>query len=256
MAALVRALHAAPDVNYIGASERLCARCRRCTRRLRHPLLLDAQPAGLPTSMLLTHEARMCSRGVPPALFAPREAAGVRLLPLAAYMDSTHVARVGWYRREVFDAACGVPLPRGCYLEDTFGQAQLSAVRAGGAAAHARYGTFFAHAGAAQAVLVRHLDGHDGRSGTGDWCKWRHADEHTSEEAWAAIEADGLLAHDAPHFTLTPGFYDAAASGGFCAPQRAPRERRRRKGGDDDEEADDDAAAAREDDCAPASAAD
>ena len=162
------------------------------------------------TAATADYAHRQASRGMPAELLAARQVAGVRLLPLLAFLDSTHFASVDWYRRCVFGTARRVALPRGCYLEDTLGQAQLAELRAGGAATHARYGTFLAHSGEAQPVAVWHLDGHDGMSARADWLKWRHAGRHTGEERWAELEASGVLRYAAPpRYTLLPGFYDA-----------------------------------------------
>jgi hypothetical protein len=161
--------------------------------------------------MTVTHAQRQKSRGVPASVFTPRWVAGVQLLPLAAYLDSTHLAPVAWYRTDVFGPGRRVPLPRGCFLEDTLGQAQLAEVRAGGPAAHARYATFLAHEGAAQQPVVCHLDGHDGYAARADWSKWRHAAAHTSEEEWQRLEAEGAVRYDAPRYTLVADYHDTAA---------------------------------------------
>ena len=78
----------------------------------------------LPTGLLTTYEARSVSRGLPAAFFRERtrEVAGLRLVPLAAFLDSTHVGRCAWFRERVFGAARHAPLPRGAFLEDTMGQ--------------------------------------------------------------------------------------------------------------------------------------
>jgi hypothetical protein len=216
--ALVGALQAAPDVNYIGAPSRSCA--PRRTRAAAGRVLRNAlhTRAGLVTSTVIAHAQRLCGRGVSASVFTPRSVAGVRLLPLAAYLDSTHISPVAWYRCRVFGLARAVALPRGCYLEDTLGQAQLAEVRAGGAEAHARYGTYLAHEGGAQAVVVTHLDGHDSYCGRPDWRKWRHLGAHTSEEEWAAREAAGDLSYDAPpRYACVPKYYDCVDADGACA---------------------------------------
>ena len=158
-------------------------------------------------------------------MFAPRVVAGVQLLPLAAMYDSTHVARLEWYTRAVFGAARCVALPRGCYLEDTLGQAQLADARARGAAALREAGTYLAHEGEAQARLVVHVSGRDSMTAREDWPKWCHVSAHTSDAAWAAAEAAGELNCDAqPRYALLPGFYDeedaAAGCGGASADER------------------------------------
>ena len=157
------------------------------------------------------HEPREASRGLPPSLCQPREVCGVRLVPLGAFLDSTHVASVAWYRRRVFGTERRCPLPRGCFLEDTLGQAQLAELRRVGPASHAFYGTWLAHAGETQGTAVAHLDGHDQRCDHPDWHKWRHAHRHTSAEAWAQREAAGELRYgDPPRCELALGFHDAA----------------------------------------------
>ena len=157
------------------------------------------------------HEHREASRGLAPGLRLPREVCGVRLVVLGAFLDSTHVASVAWYRRRVYGVERRVPLPRGCFLEDTLGQAQLAELRSVGAASHAFYGTWAAHAGETQGTVVCHLDGHDGRSHRADWAKWRHAHMHTSDEEWARREAAGELSYsDPPRGEVALGFYDAA----------------------------------------------
>jgi len=157
------------------------------------------------------HEHREASRGLAPGLRVPREVCGVRLVVLGAFLDSTHVASVAWYRRRVYGTERRVPLPRGCFLEDTLGQAQLAELRRVGAASHAFFGTWTAHAGDTQGTVVCHLDGHDGRSHRADWHKWRHADMHTSDEDWARREAAGELNYDEPpRGEVASGFYDAA----------------------------------------------
>ena len=134
----------------------------------------------------------------------------MRLVVLGAFLDSTHVASVAWYRRRVFGVERRVPLPRGCFLEDTLGQAQLAELRRDGAASHAFYGTWAAHAGDTQGTGVCHLDGHDGRAHRADWHKWRHADMHTGDEEWARREAAGELSYDEPpRGEVAAGFYDA-----------------------------------------------
>ncbi len=190
--ALVRALQAAPDVNYIGL-----ARARA-----------------------YAHEPREASRGLAPC--QPREVCGVRLVALGAFLDSTHVASVAWYRRRVFGTERRCPLPRGCFLEDTLGQSQLAELRRTGPASHAFYGTWLAHAGETQGTAVAHLDGHDQRCDHPDWHKWRHAHRHTSSEAWAQREAAGELRYgDPPRCEVALGFHDAALEPDLAPPEAA-----------------------------------
>jgi len=156
-------------------------------------------------------------------LCVPREVCGVRLVALGAFLDSTHVASVSWYLRFVYGTERRVPLPRGCYLEDTLGQAQLAELRReGGEASHAFFGTWLAHAGETQGAVVCHLDGHDGRCDKADWHKWSHAHLHTSDEEWARREAAGELSYgDPPRCEVVTGFYDASRSKGAAGADEA-----------------------------------
>ncbi len=237
--ALVGALQAAPDVNYIGALSANLMHTHTRTHMRSFPLPPRASHThrtGLVTATAMQHVQRLCGRGVPASVFTPRVAGGVRLLPLAAYLDSTHLSPVAWYRRRVFGVARAVPLPRGCYLEDTLGQAQLAEVRAGGAEAHVRYATYLAHAGdaGAQAVVVAHLDGHDSYAARPDWRKWRHLEAHTSEDAWAVREAAGDVSYDAPpRYTHVDNYYDTVDDDGVVCADAAPGEA---GGGSEEEE--------------------
>lgn len=143
----------------------------------------------LPTALSAGYEDRSVSRGLPRAFFRERtrEVAGLRLVPLAAFLDSTHIARCAWFRERVFGPARHAPLPRGAFLEDTMGQAQLRELRDGGSATHEWYGTFVLNNPGLGAV-VAHLDCHDRFSGSGSWAKWRWHAAHTPEERWAELE--------------------------------------------------------------------
>ena len=219
----MRVLQAAPDINYIGAPPpRLTARSQ--ARALTHPPPL-APPAGLARSKVHAHEHREASRGMPAWFCQPREVCGVRLVALGAFLDSTHVARVSWYRRCVYGTERRAPLPRGCFLEDTMGQAQLAELRRSGVASHAFYGTWLAHAGETQGMVVCHLDGHDRRCDRADWHKWRFAEQHTSNEEWARREESGELRYgDPPRYEVAAGFFDAAVPGAPCAAAAEPSE--------------------------------
>lgn len=143
----------------------------------------------LPTALTAGYEERIISRGISRTFFRERtrEVAGLHLVPLAAFLDSTHVGRCAWFRERVFGPARHAPLPRGAFLEDTMGQAQLRELREGGHATHDWYGTFVVNA-PGQAAVVAHLDCHDRFCGTGTWGKWRWHAAHTTEERWAEIE--------------------------------------------------------------------
>jgi len=170
-----------------------------------HP---DVSYIALPTVASVGYQAKMVSRGWPAALFTPRACRAVQLVPLAALLDSTHLARVAWYRSQVFGRMRLVDLPRGAFVEDTYGQAQLAAVRAGGALALAAFGTYML---ARDAPLVSHLDGHDGYAGRPDWSKWRHSQSHTPEEELArAEEAAGGVLPPPPASSFLTGFLEPA----------------------------------------------
>jgi hypothetical protein len=145
---------------------------------------------GLPTALSLWHEMRVCSRGLSQSFFRERtcEMASVRFLPLAAFLDSSHIARVSWYMERVFGPTRHARLPRGCFLEDTLGQEQLRELRELGSSTHSWYGTYLLHSGLDQQALVSHLDGHDSRAGRSDWSKWCFSASHTTDEQWAVRE--------------------------------------------------------------------
>ena len=70
-----------------------------------------------------------------------------------------------------------------------------------------------AHAGDAQRAVVTHLDGHDGRCGAPDWRKWLFAAQHTSDDAWAAVEAAGALDYAAPPgYETVLGYHDESSA--------------------------------------------
>ena len=183
LASLCAALQASSDINYIG----------------------------LPTSMNACGASGHGRPGLPSALWKPeaaRIAAGLRLVPLAAFIDSTHVARTEWYLQFVFGRMREVKLPRGSFLEDVFGQAQLAALRCEGVTSHRRFGTWLLHEGPDQVPLVAHLDGRDTRIGWASCKKWRHADAHTREDLWEVLEGRESGLPSPPRLL---GFYDKAS---------------------------------------------
>lgn len=127
--------------------------------------------------------------GLSALLFKPQTVLGLRLVPLPAFRDSNYVARTDWLRDAVFGPLRGCALPRGAYLEDTFGQAQLAAVKRGGAEALARYGTFVLVD--SEAATVRHLNGRDLLAASGLWRKYAHSNAQTDEAEWERAEAAG-----------------------------------------------------------------
>ena len=145
------------------------------------------------TAASVSYPAALLSRGFSPALFEKRMLGGVELRPLAAFLDSSHVARTDWYRSFVFGRERPVKLPRGAFLEDTFGQHQLALVREKGRDTLERYGTWLA---ASAVPVVTHLDGHDSRASRPDWVKWRHAELHSCTEEEVGEECmEGLAVH-------------------------------------------------------------
>jgi hypothetical protein len=172
----------------------------------------------LPTLATVGYPVKLVSRGWAGSLFSARAIGGVALQPLAATLDSTHLARVRWYDQRVFGERRPAHLPRGAFVEDTFGQAQLAevraAARAGGLSAQAEvlrsYGTWVL---AACTPMVSHLDGHDAGACRVTWRKWRHADEWAGSEellAQAEREAGGCLPPP-PDSCWVPGFVETAA---------------------------------------------
>ena len=112
---------------------------------------------GLPTSTTLKHPQKCLSK------YRLRVESvdigfGLRAMPLLQFVDSTHLARADWYCTVVFGRGL---VARGGFIEDKFGQAQLTDIRNRGVeAAHPDYGTFICDDGV-QLPMVGHLDGHD-----------------------------------------------------------------------------------------------
>jgi hypothetical protein len=183
---------------------------------------------GLPTAVSLMHEDKICSRGFSQAFFRERSITfeGLRLLPLAAFLDSSHLARVDWYWERVFGPLRHARLPRGCFLEDTMGQAQLRELREGGGDTHSWYGTYLLMSSPA---VVAHLDGHDSRAGSSSWFKWRFVTSHTSDEQWDAIES-ALEVHGVGCFEMwaerVDGYaeLEATSTAEYCSSKTRRRE--------------------------------
>jgi len=174
----------------------------------------DVHSVGLTTSTTVDYQHRIASRGgLPAQLFAPRRVAGLSLVPLAAFLDSTHVARVEWYKSRVFGRSRSVALPRGCFLEDTFGQWQLREVRERGAEALRSHGVYLYEQ---TEPCVLHLDGHDSLSSSPEWRKWRHAERHTPQAQLELLESTGALPQHVPRLK---GFFDPPPG----MPPRAPQ---------------------------------
>ena len=128
--------------------------------------------------------------------------AGLHLVPMIQHLDSTHVARVAWYQRDVFGRRRRANIPRGGFVEDCLGPVQLRAILSGGMAAHREFGTFLLVA----EPCVGHLNGHDRMAGSAAWCKWALAAHHTD---WEAVAEQGLgLNHEQPagHALVLEGF--------------------------------------------------
>lgn len=68
-------------------------------------------------------------------------AAGLRLLPMLVWLDSTHVARTRWYKEFVFDPANRL-VAKGGFIEDKFGQVQVERLKEDGLRSHAQFGTY------------------------------------------------------------------------------------------------------------------
>lgn len=78
-----------------------------------------------------------------------------KLVPLYVWYDRNHIANVEHYKNVVFAENSGVK--RGTFIEDSFGQAQLSAIKEGGLQAHRAYGTYVFDDGMGPAIS--HIDG-------------------------------------------------------------------------------------------------
>jgi len=109
-----------------------------------------------------------------------------------------------------------VHLPRGCFLEDTYGQAQLADVRAASAGgveegreALLRHGCFLVNGFATP--VVAHRDGHDALTRQEGWKKWRLAHCHSKHEADDLEASRERLSPESamPPETLVAGFFDA-----------------------------------------------
>ena len=184
---------------------------------------LDADPACnmllLPTLATLEYAGKASSRSLPGDLFAPVLVGGaVTCTPLAAFLDSTHLGRAQWYRDTVFGNNRLVPLCRGCFLEDSFGQAQLAllrdAARAGiGRETLLRTGCYVV--ADIPAAVVCHLDGHDQLCSDPGWRKWRHRRWHCDQEELDRLQVCGTLPSALPPDSLVSGFFD-----GVWAPKR------------------------------------
>ena len=66
---------------------------------------------------------------------------GLMVLPMLVWLDSTHIARTAWYKGFVFDPDNQL-VAKGGFIEDKFGQVQLSRFRERGLASHADFGTY------------------------------------------------------------------------------------------------------------------
>ena len=78
-----------------------------------------------------------------------------KLVPLYVWYDRNHIANVEHYKNVVFAENSGVK--RGTFIEDCFGQAQLSAIKEGGLQTHRAYGTYLFDDGMGPAIS--HIDG-------------------------------------------------------------------------------------------------
>ena len=175
----------------------------------------------LPTVATMDYAGKASSRSLPGDLFAPVVIGGtVQCTPLAAFLDSTHLGRTQWYREAVFGTARLVPLCRGCFLEDSFGQAQLAllrdAVKAGtGRELLLRVGCYVICD--LPCAVVAHLDGHDQLCCDPGWKKWRHSQWHCDQEELERQQAVGQMPCALPPDSLLPGFFD-----GVWVPKRQP----------------------------------
>lgn len=147
----------------------------------------SVQCIALPTRLSIDHASRLVSRGIPASFFRERAltVSGVDLVPLAAFLDSTHIGRCSWFRERVFGPARRARLPRGAFLEDTMGQQQLRELRTLGPSSHEWYGTYIAQL---SEPVIAHLDCHDRFSGLSTWQRWSWLEAHTPDERWAALE--------------------------------------------------------------------
>jgi hypothetical protein len=175
----------------------------------------------LPTLATMDYALKACSRSLSGDLFAPVLIGGtVQCTPLAAFLDSTHLGRTQWYREAVFGTSRLVPLCRGCFLEDSFGQAQLAllrdAVKAGtGRELLLRFGCFVVSD--LPCAVVAHLDGHDQLCCDPGWKKWKHSQWHCHQEELERLQLCGQLPCALPQHSLLPGFFD-----GVWVPKRQP----------------------------------
>eukprot|EP00892_Ulva_mutabilis_P004240 jgi/Ulvmu1/2188/UM013_0034.1 len=109
----------------------------------------DVNMISLLTKTTMHHATRVQSRctqsqhGCPvtlaewTALAQPHHIGSVRLIRMLQWLDSTHIAKVGFYRSVVFRKGL---VKRGAFIEDRLGNAMLDALRRDGAAAPPRFG--------------------------------------------------------------------------------------------------------------------
>ena len=77
-----------------------------------------------------------------------------KLVPLYCWYDRNHIASVRHYQDVVF--ASGF-VKKGTFIEDSYGQAQLKKIKAGGLEAHLPYGTYLLDDG--KGAAISHIDG-------------------------------------------------------------------------------------------------
>eukprot|EP00935_MAST-01C_sp_MAST-1C-sp1_P002038 g2038.t1 len=76
-----------------------------------------------------------------PHVLTPPELGGSKLVPLVQWYDSTHVARLNYYREFVYSRK-KLRVKKGGFIEDKLGQQQLQEIKEGGMAAFTPYGTY------------------------------------------------------------------------------------------------------------------
>eukprot|EP00038_Savillea_parva_P012738 m.206635 g.206635 ORF g.206635 m.206635 type:complete len:446 (+) comp23430_c0_seq1:51-1388(+) len=119
---------------------------------------MEQEPAvkylGLPTTSNINYEHKVKSRYhidlAPYAL----SVCGLRLMPMMAWLDSTHLATAEHYRSFVFGPR---RLTRGNFIEADLGQAQIREITTRGMSAHTEYGTYLLDTGDEQ--IVAHFNG-------------------------------------------------------------------------------------------------
>jgi len=141
---------------------------RPFTKRADVPRVLAAMEAhperlkyvGMPTSTTVTHQSHVLSKYRIHIEPWQADDAGLLMMPLIQWYDSTHICEVEYYRKFVFGPRKLVA--RGGFIEDKFGQAQLADIRARGVeVSHRDWGTFIAAGSGFAEPVVGHLDGRD-----------------------------------------------------------------------------------------------